>query len=97
RCQIRQIIRHARFALHHREIDLALIETARMHRRRHQYRILIPAVRSPGSSLAAVRRSAIGDPEDAPRRTIGLSSHRLVDEAVKWFNPGTRFAAPGQL
>src|SRR5581483_10280847 len=24
-------------------------------------------------------------------------SHRLVDEAVKWFNPGTRFAAPGQL
>lgn len=43
---------------------------------------------------AAVRRAMVDHPEDAPRRTVRLLTHDVVDEAVKRRDAGPRLAPP---
>jgi hypothetical protein len=68
-----------------------------MHRSRNQNRILMPASQPLGRRFSAVRRTAVGDPKDTSRRAIWFSSHRLIHEPMKRFNPSARLASPGQF
>ncbi len=68
-----------------------------MHRCRNQYRILIPASQKVGGGFSAMRRTSIGDPKDTPRRSVWFSAHRLIHQAMKWFNASACFASSSQF
>ena len=61
--QVDEIIGREHLALHDRKIDLYLIEPTGVHRQRDRDGILVPGAQALSKALAAMRRSAINDPE----------------------------------
>ena len=71
------------FALQDREVDLDLVDPARVLGQEHQGEVVELCLETVDGALAAVNGAAVNDLEDAPGRRIGFSSHHLGDERVE--------------
>ena len=71
------------FALQDREVDLDLVDPARVGGQVHQGEIVELCLETVDGALAAVNGAAVNDPEDALGRMIGFLGHHLGDERVE--------------
>jgi hypothetical protein len=94
--QGREIVRRHDLALDDREVDLYLVQPARMHWSVYERQSRPLRTKTSGSFFAPVRRAVVCDPEDAARGPIGLRGHHLLDEPVDRANGRLRFAPAKQ-
>src|SRR5271166_5836905 len=88
-----EVIRGQDFSLNDREVDLHLIQPTRMNRRMDQESLTVSLTQPPNRRLTAVRGTVIHDPENPIGRTVGLTSHHLIDQAAERGDTGLRFAS----
>jgi len=99
--EIGEVVWSEKLSLKDREINLDLVQPTGVNGRIHENGIGLPLAKTAESGPAAVRRSVVGDPENAPSRTIGFPGRvRLVPvvrqtrppAAPDVFAPGCRFS-----
>ena len=84
-------------ALDNGEIDLDLVEPAGVDRGVNQHHGGPRLAQAVGCFEAAVRRTVVGNPENASRRAIGFDRPDLLHESVEGRDAGAVFAAAEEL
>ena len=70
-------------SLEHGEVDLDLIQPAGVHGQVHEDEFGPLGVEPVHSTLAAVDRAVVDDPEDSLRRSVGFGAHDRSDQGIK--------------
>ena len=81
--QGREVIGREHLALEHGEVDLDLVEPARVYRSVDEYEVGKPSSESAGCGWTAMCAPVVDDPEDSPRFTIATQPHGLGDQTVE--------------
>jgi len=84
-------------SLDDREVDLDLVEPARMLGRVDEVQIRPTSLEPVDAALSAVRRAVVDDPKDATSRAIRFSAHDLVDQSIEGGDSGVAFTATEEL
>src|ERR1035441_3697713 len=83
-----------RLALDDREVDLRLVEPARVHGRVDDPDLRPTLAQARLGALAPMGGAVVDDPEHPPGARVGLLGHHLLDEPPEGRDPGLRFASP---
>ena len=92
-----EVVRSQNLALDDREVDLDLVEPARMDRGVNQDEVGPAAAEALGGFGATVRGAVVDDPEDAARPPVRLLCHDLCDQPLEGSNTGLGFATAEDL
>src|SRR5450759_2124479 len=84
-------------ALEDAEVDLDLVEPARVDREMDGHEARVRFDEPSNGGLAAVRAAVVEDPEDTPRRAIRLGGHDLADEPAERLDAGPWLTAAEEL
>ena len=84
RLQTREVVRCERFALEDGEIDLDLVQPARVNWQRNSVSVSELAAEATGERRWAMRASLIDDPEDPTSRLVWLAGHDLLHKPMEW-------------
>ncbi len=80
-------------ALEHGEVDLDLIEPARVDGTMHEHEVGKSGAESSHGGGATVCGAVVDDPEDSSRLAVGALLHGLGDQAIEAGDAGLAFAA----
>ncbi len=89
----REVVGRERLALHDREVDLDLVESAGMDRRVHRHEVRVGRLEPADAGGAAMRRAVVQNPEGVVGVPVRGLGHDLGDEAVEGGDPGRGLAA----
>jgi hypothetical protein len=88
-----EVVRFEHLSLHDREVDLDLVEPARVQGQVDEDEVRPAALEPLDRAATAVRGAVVDDSEDLGRRGVGLLGHHLPDEPVERRDPAARLGA----
>ena len=92
--EVAEIVGREDLALEDREEDLDLVEPACVGGQVDEAEVRPAALEAVDLALAAVGGAVFDDPEDSPRRRVGLLGHHLPDETVEAVDPTLSLGTP---
>src|SRR5712692_4232704 len=84
----REVVWSESLSLDDGEVDLDLVEPARVDRAVNEHEIWESRLKAPDGSLTTVRGAVVDDPKDVARIAVGRGGHDLRDEAIEGLDAG---------